>query len=126
MSGIQSHKDLRVWQLGIEIVKDIYSVTKIFPKSELYGFTNQLRRAAVSIPANIAEGHSRLHKKEYIQALNIALGSCSELDTEVIIAIELGYISNDISRDLLEKINSEGKQLRSLISKMMEYSNSNT
>jgi len=76
-----THKDLDVWKLGIKLVQDIYMHTKSFPKEEVYGLTSQLRRSAVSIPSNIAEGYARAGNKELIQFLYIALGSPSELDT---------------------------------------------
>ncbi|MBM3149956.1 MAG: four helix bundle protein, partial [Chloroflexi bacterium] len=73
---MQDYKDLKVWQMGIEIVDKIYSITDNFPKAELYALTSQMRRAAVSIPSNIAEGFARRHTKEYKQFLSISLGSC--------------------------------------------------
>ena len=90
---IKNFQDLRIWQKGIEAVKDIYILTKKFPKEELYGLTSQMRRSAVSIPTNIAEGFRRYHNKEYKQYLYIALGSCAELETQIIIANELDYIN---------------------------------
>jgi len=78
---INDFKDMRIWQKGIEVVKDIYAVTKKFPNDELYGLTSQMRRSAVSIPSNIAEGFRRYHNKEYRQFLYIAMGSCAELET---------------------------------------------
>ncbi len=72
---IKSFKDLKIWQKGIEIVKDVYDITKSFPKEELYGLTSQMRRCAVSIPSNIAEGFKRYHNKEFKQFLYITLGS---------------------------------------------------
>ena len=78
---IKNFQDLRIWQIGIEVVKDIYVLTKKFPKEELYGLTSQMRRSAVSIPSNIAEGFRRYHNKEYKQFLYIVLGSCAELET---------------------------------------------
>jgi len=77
---IKNFEDLRIWQKGIEVVKDVYILTKKFPKEELYGLTSQMRRSAVSIPSNIAEGFRRYHNKEYKQFLYIVLGSCAELD----------------------------------------------
>ncbi|GAF73329.1 unnamed protein product, partial [marine sediment metagenome] len=77
---IKNFQDLRIWQKGIEVLKDIYILTKKFPKEELYGLTSQMRRSAVSIPSNIAEGFRRYHNKEYKQFLYIALGSCAELE----------------------------------------------
>ena len=79
---IKNFQDLRIWQIGIEVVKDIYILTKKFPKEELYGLISQMRRSAISIPSNIAEGFRRYHNKEYKQFLYIALGSCAELETQ--------------------------------------------
>lgn len=97
---IKNFKDLRIWQKGIEVVKDIYILTKKFPKEELYGLTSQMRRSAVSIPSNIAEGFRRYHNKEYKQFLYITLGSCAELETQIIIANELDYINETNKTEL--------------------------
>jgi four helix bundle protein len=90
---IKHFKELRVWQKSIEVVKDIYLVSKRFPKEEIYCLTSQMRRSAVSIPSNIAEGFRRIHRKENKQFLSIALGSTAELETQLIIPYELGYIT---------------------------------
>jgi len=100
---IKNFQDLRIWQIGIEVVKDIYILTKKFPKEELYGLTSQMRRSAVSIPSNIAEGFRRYYNKKYKQFLYIALGSCAELETQIIIANELDYISETDKTELIEK-----------------------
>ena len=86
------YKDLIVWQKAIDLATWIYSLTSRFPKEELYGIVSQMRRAAVSIPSNIAEGQSRQHKSEFIQFLSIAKGSLSELETQLIISGRLKYI----------------------------------
>ncbi len=86
---LKSYKNLTVWQKSIELVKYIYEITKYFPKEEIYSLTSQMRRAAISIPSNIAEGQSRKNLKEYIQFLNIAYGSAAELETQIIIAKDL-------------------------------------
>lgn len=91
----RKHHNLIVWQEAINFVKDIYEVTTRFPRHELYGMTSQMRRSAVSVPSNIAEGAGRLSKKEYMQFLATARGSLCELETQVIIAQQLGYISDD-------------------------------
>ena len=93
MKVIRTHKDLDVWQVSMELVKDIYALTKNFPSDEKFGLINQLRRAAVSIPSNIAEGASRQSSKETIQFLYVALGSLSEVETQVEIARNLDYIN---------------------------------
>ena len=103
----KSYKDLIVWQRAVELVMAIYSLTKKFPKEEQYGLISQIRRAAVSIVSNIAEGYARQHKLEYIQFLSMAFGSCAELETQLIIAQRLGYgVSSDYSRvlSLLEEV----------------------
>lgn len=91
---IKNHKDLEVWKKSMDLVSNIYKITESFPNKELYGLTNQIRRAAVSIPSNIAEGAARNSKKEFIQFLYIALGSLSELETQIIIASRLEYLNN--------------------------------
>ena len=91
---MKTHKDLDVWKDYICLVKDIYLVTKDFPNDELFGLTSQIRRCAVSIPSNIAEGSARNHAREFIQFLYISLGSLSELETQLIIAQEIGYLRN--------------------------------
>ena len=86
------HKELDVWKASIELVLDVYNLTKSFPKEEIYGLTSQLRRAATSVPSNIAEGAARSSDKEFIQFLYIALGSLAEVETQMIIAEKLRYI----------------------------------
>lgn len=86
---VNNYRDLVVWQQGIQLVKLIYKITSTFPKEEMYGLTSQMRRCAVSIPSNIAEGHARDSLKEYIQFLSIAVGSLAELQTQLILSREL-------------------------------------
>ena len=116
---IISFRDLEIWKRGIDLVKSIYEITKSFPNSECYGLTSQIRRAAVSIPSNIAEGHIRGHKAEFRQFLFIALGSLAELETQVIIANELGYLDSIKKNKLIEEMDILGKQLRTLISRLI-------
>ena len=87
----QSFKDLVVWQKAVELTVDTYKLTSRFPESERFGLTNQMRRASVSIASNIAEGYGRATKGEYVQFLGHARGSCSELETQIVIAKKLGY-----------------------------------
>jgi len=115
---VKDYKDLIVWQKGIEIVDKIYSMTNSFPKDELYGLVSQMRKAAVSIPSNIAEGFARQHNKEYKQFLYISLGSCAELDTQLIIAHRRDYITKKKLEELVEDINHESRMLVSLINKL--------
>jgi four helix bundle protein len=102
---IRTFRDLRVWQKGIELVKEIYKLTNGLPKDELYGLTSQMRRAAVSVPSNIAEGFRRRSVKEHKHFLNIVLGSCAELETLLAIAEELKYIDSKQGIDVREVIN---------------------
>ena len=115
---IKNFQDLRIWKIGIEVVIDIYILTKNFPKEELYGLTSQMRRSAVSIPSNIAEGFRRYHNKEYKQFLYIALGSCAELETQIIIANELDYINEANRTELIEKIKYICRMTVKLINKL--------
>jgi four helix bundle protein len=115
---IKSFKDLRIWQKGIEIVSDVYILTKEFPKEELFSLTSQLRRSAISIPSNIAEGFKRFHNKEYKQFLFITLGSCAELETQIIIAKELKYINENEEAKLVEKLDHICRMTSSLIKKL--------
>jgi four helix bundle protein len=94
LNKTNTHKDLDVWKLGIELVKDIYILTKKFPQNEQFGMVAQMRRCAVSIPSNSAEGAARNSKREYLQFLYISLGSMSELETQLIISKELNFIDD--------------------------------
>lgn len=112
---MKTHKDLDVWRKGITLVTDVYVLTKNFPKEEMYGLTNQLRRAAVSIPSNIAEGAARQSNKEYIRFLYISLGSLMEIDTQLIIALNLEYIEAKKYEILKVDIDEIGRMLNGLI-----------
>ena len=98
-----THKDLDIWKLGIELVEEVYKITAKFPKEEIYGLTNQMRRASVSISSNISEGAARGSKKEFIKFLYIALGSLAELETQIVISEKLGYLKNHNLMELIEK-----------------------
>jgi four helix bundle protein len=115
---VKDYKDLKVWQKGIEIVDRIYEITDKFPKSELYGLSGQMRKAAVSVPSNIAEGFARKSNKEYKQFLYVSLGSCAELDTQLIIANKRNYIADKDAEELAESINHESRMISSLVRKI--------
>jgi len=115
MEKIKNFKELRIWQKGIEIVKDIYNLTRKFPKEETYGITSQMRRSAISIPSNIAEGFKRNYNKEYSQFLHMSLGSAAELETQLIIAKELGFANEKDIVDICEKLNYLSKMISSLL-----------
>jgi four helix bundle protein len=119
-SKIKSFRDLDVWRLAMEIVVDIYEHTKGFPKEEVYGLVSQMRRAAVSIASNIAEGFNRYHNKEYRQFLYIALGSCAELETQLEVSLLLGYITQAVRDKTIEKLDHESRMLRNLIKRLNE------
>lgn len=90
---VRDYRDLIAWQKSIELVKSVYALTRKFPKAETYSLADQLQRAAISVPSNIAEGQSRQHGAEFRQFLHIALGSTAEVDTQIVIAEQLGYIT---------------------------------
>ena len=115
---MKTHKDLIVWQKSLDYVTEIYQLTKSYPKDEIYGLTNQLRRAAVSIPSNIAEGAARSTKKEFNQFLHISLGSLSELETQLLISENLGYLSKEDSLKKIEKLTEIRRILLGLISSL--------
>jgi four helix bundle protein len=111
---MEGHRDLVVWKRAMQFVTDVYRVTNTFPREELYGLTNQLRRAAVSVPSNIAEGCGRSSKKEFHQFLCHARGSLLEVETQLEIAQNLGYLSDKSVRELLSKTNEIGRMLNGL------------
>ena len=112
---MKTHKDLEVWKNSISLVTRIYSLTKDFPKEELYGLTNQMRRCAVSIPSNIAEGAARNSVKEFIQFLYIASGSLAELETQLLVSYNLTYLSEEDFKALENYIKLIGGQLSGLL-----------
>jgi four helix bundle protein len=109
---MKTHKDLDIWKRGISFVEQIYKDTKKFPREDIYGLTSQIRRVAISFPSNIAEGAARSSAKEYIQFLYIALGSLSEIETQLIIADKLGYLS---AINLLKEVESLRRMTLNLI-----------
>ncbi len=111
---VTSFRDLRVWQRGMELVERVYGLTQSFPEREAYGLTSQIRRAAVSVPSNIAEGHAREHLREYPHYLSVAQGSLAELQTQVEIAGRLGYVSRDLVIELVDFAGRLSRQLYAL------------
>ena len=112
---MKTHKDLTVWQKAMELVMEVYKATKMFPREEISGLTSQKRRAVVSIPSNIAEGYGRLHQRETENFLSIALGSVCELETQLILSKDLGYISLDEVEQLTIEVQNIIKMLAALI-----------
>jgi four helix bundle protein len=115
---VDSYRDLRVWQLGINLTVAIYRATEQFPRQELYGLTGQIRRAAVSVPSNIAEGKGRRTSRDFAGFLFHARGSLLELETQLILAKELQYLSEPDAAQLLTKSAAVGRALAGLINSL--------
>lgn len=126
-SDIRSHRDLKIWQLGMEMTEAIYSLTSTFPADERFGLTSQLRRAAASVPANIAEGNGRDSLKDYLRHLSIAMGSLCEIETFLQLAIRLRFSDESQTQPIAELLSHEGRMIRglqkSLRSKLNELPN---
>ena len=112
---LQSYRDLEVWQRSMDLVEEIYLLTKLLPKTELFGLTSQMRRAAISIPSNIAEGYGRIHRKEYVHHLSFAQGSLQETETQLQITVRLEYLDRDQVKKAWNLMQDVGKMLRRLI-----------
>ena len=116
--SVRRHHDLKVWQASIQLVKEIYVVTSAFPKEETYGLVSQMRRAAISIPSNIAEGAARGGTKEFIHFLGMARGSLSELETQLYISRELGFVTN--AQDVDVRIEEIFRMLAGLLASLRD------
>jgi four helix bundle protein len=114
MTEISSYRDLHVWQKAVELVTDCYRISSKFPPDERFGLTSQLRRAAVSVPANIAEGHGRGTTKSFIHFLWIANGSLAELETHILIAERLGFVTREDTRPAFDAMLTIGRMLTGL------------
>ncbi len=114
-NAIKGFRDLSVWQRAYELTLELYRMSKKFPKEERYGITSQVQRAAISVPANIAEGYERNHRKEYLQFLFIAKGSLGELDTYLLLARDLEYMTSDEYNQIDSKRLETVKMLQGLI-----------
>lgn len=108
---MKNFKNLKVWQIGIELVVNIYKSTDVFPKEEIYGLTSQIKRSAISVPSNIVEGSGRGTKKEFNHFLDIALGSTFELETQLIIANKLNFLSDQNFEKLNVQLDEEQKMI---------------
>jgi four helix bundle protein len=116
--SIESYRDLLVWQRSMAVVETVYRLTARFPQSEQFGLRAQMRRAAVSVPSNIAEGYGRRATGEYRHHLSISRGSLLELETQVLISKRLNYLQSNDTEPLLSELEQLGNALRSLISKI--------
>lgn len=115
---MKSYRDLIVWQKSIKMVTKVYSITKSFPKEELYGLVSQIRRCSVSIPSNIVEGYSRRSTNDYLRFLQITIGSLYEMQTQLEISLNLDYISKQIFKEVYEQSREIECMLNSLINKV--------
>ena len=112
---IQTYRDLTAWQKSMDLVAEIYRLAKLFPQEEVFGLTSQIKRSAVSIPANIGEGHGRIHRKEYLHHLSIARGSLMETETHLQIAIRLNYLTREQARTIWGQMQDTGRLQNGLI-----------
>lgn len=124
MTSFQDYRDLEVWQKAVEVAKQVYLLTQTFPPAELYGMTSQLRRAAISVPANIAEGWGRRYTAEFIRFLRQANGSRTELETLLLLSIEVNLCPQQKAQALLEQLHTLGKQLNHLERSLQRKRNS--
>ncbi|HVO88785.1 MAG TPA: four helix bundle protein [Casimicrobiaceae bacterium] len=111
---VGKYQELVAWQIAMELVLAVYELSARLPQHEIYALASQLRRAAVSIPANIAEGHARRSKKEYLQFVSVALGSLAELETELTITLSVGYATNETLQECFKQTQAVGRHLRGL------------
>jgi four helix bundle protein len=124
--AVKQYQDLIAWQRAIALVTDVYRTSSSFPRDEMYGLTSQLRRAAVSVPSNIAEGQGRATSGEFIQFLGHARGSLFEIETQVIVAHKLTYLSDAQHELLITKISELGRILNGLITSVQRRKEANT
>ncbi len=121
--GIQTYRDLRVWQEAMTLAEACYRLTKVFPREELFGMTSQIRRSAASIPANIAEGYGRETTGAYVHSLRIAQGSLKELETHLLLSERVDLVSRDATAAPLDQCEQIGRMLRSLIRSIQNTDN---
>lgn len=119
MGRVRSYRDLDVWQRGMDVCVQIYQVTASFPQSEMYGLTSQVRRAAISIPSNIAEGHAR-PRRDFARFIQIAYGSLNEVETQLELSKRVGYLPQGVPDGLISELAILGRQLNSLKQKLRE------
>jgi len=121
---LKNYRELIVWQKSYQLCLEIYRITRSFPKEEKYGLISQIRRAAVSVPSNIAEGYGRKTTPDYVRSLYVAYGSNCELETQILLSKDLGYINNEEAKKIQENIGEVERMLKALI-KSLENKHSN-
>lgn len=112
---VTSYRDLGVWKKAVDFVVEVYRLASRFPRTEVYGLTAQVQRAAVSVPSNIAEGAGRIHTREYIHHVGIARGSLFEAETQIVVANRLGYATDEEIRPVLQLVDEVGRMVQGLI-----------
>ena len=120
---VSSFRDLRVWQASMNLVENIYRLTSSFPKQEMYGLSSQIQRAAVSVPSNLAEGHTRESTKEYLHHISMSQASLAELETQLEIAFRLKYLDQIQLKSTLELVSAIGRQLFALRNALLKKLN---
>lgn len=115
---VKYYRELIAWQKAMELVEEVYKATRVFPKEELYGLAGQVRRAAVSIPSNIAEGQGRQTTPDFLRHLSIAYGSLLEMETQMLIGLRLGYLAPAVCGNILEKSGEVGRILNGLMASL--------
>jgi len=113
-NSFKSYRDLEVWRKAMRLAKEIYRATLGFPTEEKFGLANQIRRAAVSVPSNLAEGHARGSSAEFSRFILISMGSVAELETQILLSADLGYLADEVTSQLLDELDHIGKMLRGL------------
>jgi len=124
MAGVTTYRDLAAWKKSMDLVVEIYRLAKRFPSDEQWGLTSQIRRAVVSIPANIAEGNGRIHRGDYLRFLSVARGSLTEVETHLQIAVRLAYIDRQTAREVWLLLQEVGRLLNALIRSLEPYNGS--
>ena len=118
---MRKFKELEIWKLGKSIAIETYRVSKSMPPEEVYGLTSQMRRAAISVPSNIAEGCSRSSNKEFVRFLEIAIGSSFELETQLIICLELGFLNEDALDEMLATLETVQQKINAFIKSVKKF-----
>lgn len=116
---VKHYQELIVWQKAMDLVEEVYRVSKTFPREEIYGLTSQVRRAAVSIPSNIAEGQGRTTTPDFLRHLSIAYGSLLETETQLLLAVRLRYLSETTCSNVMTRTSEVGRLLNGLISSLL-------